>query len=98
MEKYTAEPAKAHLSNDIETIRIHSIIKNRTDTKLSKEYWGRKYLKAQPQLQFYILKRCRPTKRTGINYLCLKEKPFIIEQQGKELLKQKNELTSKCRF
>ena len=38
--------------------------------------------KAQPQIQFYILKRCRPTKRTGICYLCWNEKLFIIEHQG----------------
>ena len=42
--------------------------KHRTDTELSKEYCRLKELKAQPQLQFYILKRRRPTKRTGICY------------------------------
>ena len=31
--------------------------KHRTDTELSKEYWRLKELKAQPQVQFYILKR-----------------------------------------
>ena len=42
-----------------------------TDKKLSKEYWRLKELSAQPQVQFYILKRCWPAKRTGICYLCL---------------------------
>ena len=37
--------------------------KHRTDTELSKEYWRLKELKAKPQVQFYILKRCRPTKK-----------------------------------
>ena len=40
---------------------------------LSKEYWRLKELRAQPHVQFYILKRCRPTKRTSICYLCLNE-------------------------
>ena len=71
--------------------------KHRTDTELSKEYWRLKKLKANPQVQFHILKRCRPTKRTGICYLCLNEKLFIIEHQGNYLLYQRNELTSKCR-
>ena len=71
--------------------------KHRTDTELSKEYWKLKELKAQPQVQFYILKRCRPTKRTGICYLCLNEKLFIIEHQGNDLLNQRNELISKGR-
>ena len=71
--------------------------KHRTDTELSKEYWRLKNLKANPQVQFHILKRCRPTKRTGICYLCLNEKLFIIEHQGNNLLNQRNELISKCR-
>ena len=54
-------------------------------------YYGR------TQVQFYILKRCPPTKRTGICYLCLNEKLFIIEHQGNDLLNQRNELISKCR-
>ena len=66
MKKYTIEPAKVHLNSVMEIIRNHSIMKNRTDTELSKEYWRLKELKAQPQVQFYILKRCRATKRTGI--------------------------------
>ena len=58
-----------------------------------------KHLKAKPQVIFYILKKCRPTKRTRICYLCLNEKHslFIIEQQGNNLLNQRNELISKCR-
>ena len=71
--------------------------KHRTDTELSKEYWRLKELKAQPQVQFSILKRCPPTKRTGICYLCLNEKLFIIEHRGNDLLNQRNELISKCR-
>ena len=71
--------------------------KHRTDTEHSKEYWTLKELKAKPQVQFYILKRCRPTKRIGICYLCLNEKLFIIEHQGNNLLNQRNELISKCR-
>ena len=71
--------------------------KHNTDTELSKEYWRLKELKAQPQVQFYILKRCQPRKRTGICYLCLNEKLFIIEYQGNDLLNQKNEFISKCR-
>ena len=72
--------------------------KQRADTELSKEYWRLKELKAQPQVQLYILKICRPTKRTGICHLCLKEKLFIIEHQGNDLLNQRNELISKCRL
>ena len=60
--------------------------KHRTDVKLSKEYWRLKKLKAKPQVQIYILKRCRPTKRAVICYLCLKEKLFIIEHQRNNLL------------
>ena len=71
--------------------------KHRIDIELSKEYWGLKKLKAQLQLQFYILKGCPPTKRIGICYLCLNEKLFIIEHHGKHLLNQRNELISKCR-
>ena len=67
---------------------------HRTDTELSKEYWGLKKLEAQPQVQFYISQRCRPTKRTGF---MLNEKLFIIEHQGNDLLNQRNELISKCR-
>ena len=68
----------------------------RTDTELSKEYWRLKELKAQPQVQFCILKRCRPTKGTGICYLYLNEKLLIIEHQGNSLLNQRNKLISKC--
>ena len=57
-----------------------------TNTELWKKYWKLKEVKAQTQLQFYILKRCRPIKRTGICYLCLNEKLFIIEHQGNDLL------------
>ena len=71
--------------------------KYRTDTELSKEHRRLKELKAKPQVQFYILKRCQPTKRTGICYLCLNEKLFIIEHQGNDLLNQRSELISKCR-
>ena len=71
--------------------------KHRTDTKLSKEYWRHKELKAKPAVQFYILKRWRLTKRTGICYLCLNEKLFIIEHQRNNLLSQRNKLISKCR-
>ena len=69
IEKYTTEPAKAHLNSDMENIGNHLIMKNRVDTELSKEYWTLKELISQFQVQFYILKRCRPTKRTGIFYL-----------------------------
>ena len=48
-------------------------------------------------LQHLIMNRCQPTKRTGICYLCLNEKLFIIEHQGNNLLNQRNELISKCR-
>ena len=71
--------------------------KHRTDTELSKEYWRLKELKAQSQVQFYISKGYRPAKRTGICYLCLNDKLFIIEHQGNDLLNQRNELISKCR-
>ena len=61
------------------TIRNDSIMKRRTDTELLKEYWRLKELKAQSQVQFYILKRCRTTKRKSICYLCLNERLFIVE-------------------
>ena len=64
-----------------------------TDTELWKEYWRLKKLKAQPQVQFHISKRCRLTKRIGICFLCLNEKLFIIEQQGSNLLTQKTNLS-----
>ena len=54
--------------------------KRRANTELSKEYWRLKELKAKPHVKFYILKRCRPTKRTSIyhvwtrNYLLLNTK------------------------
>ena len=71
--------------------------KHRTDTELSKEYWKLKESKAQPQVQFYILRRCWRTKRAGIFYLCLNGKLFFIECQGNTLPNQRNELISKCR-
>ena len=71
--------------------------KHRTDTELLKEHWRLKELRAQLQVQFLILKRCRPTKRTGISYLCLNKKLFIIEYQGNSPLNQRNELISKFR-
>ena len=36
-------------------------------------------------------------KETGNCYLYLNGKPFIIEHQGNDILKQRNELISKCR-
>ena len=72
-KKYTTEPAKVHLNSVIGNHKkSFNHEKHRTDTELSKEYWRLKELKAQPQVQFSILKRCPPTKRTGICYLCLK--------------------------
>ena len=71
--------------------------KRRTDTELSKEYWRLKKLKAKPQVKFYILKRCKPTKRTGTCYFCLNEKFFITEHQGSYLLNQRIDFMSKCR-
>ena len=65
--------------------------------ELSKEYWRLKELKSRSQVQFHILKRCRPTERTGICCLCFNEKLFTIEHQGNELLNQRNELISKKR-
>ena len=70
---------------------------HRTNTQLSKEYWRLQELNAQPQVQFYISKKCRTTKRTGICYLCLNEKQLIIEHQGNDLINQSNELVSKWR-
>ena len=71
--------------------------KYRTDTQLSKEYWRLKELNALPQMEFYILKMCPPTRRTGSCYLCLNEKLFILEHKGNNLLNKRNELISKCR-
>ena len=101
MEKQT----KAHLKHSEGTFKQRygthkksfNLEKQRTDTELSKECWRLKELNAQPQIQLYILKRCRPTKRTTICYLRLNEKRFITEHQGNGLLNQKNELISKCR-
>ena len=59
---------------------------HRADTELSKEYRRLKELKVQSQVQFYILKKYQPTKTTGVCYLCLNEKLFIIEHQGNNLL------------
>ena len=93
MKKYTTEPAKVHLNSVMETIRNHSITKNiGQTTELSTEYWRLKEVKAQPQVQFYILKRCRPTKRTGICYLSLNEKLFIIYHDLKQI-----SVDTKCR-
>ena len=78
MKEYTTEPEKVHLNSDMETIRNHSVMKSIEQIELSKGYWRFKELKVQSQVQFYILRRCRPTKRTGICYLCLNEKPVII--------------------
>ena len=52
------ELVKAHLNNSMEIIRNHSIMKNRIDKKLLKEYWRLKELKAQPQVKSCILKIC----------------------------------------
>ena len=51
------------------------------DTELLKEYWRLEEIKVQPQIQFYNLERCRPTKRTGICYLCLNENDWIPRKQ-----------------
>ena len=67
MKIYTTEPAKVHLNKRYGNHKkSFNHEKHRTDTEFSKEYWRLKELKAQPQVQFYILKRYRPTKRTGI--------------------------------
>ena len=60
--------------------------KHRIGTELSKEYWRLKELKAQAQVQFYILKRCQPIERIGTCYLCLNEKLFIIQSRFKSRL------------
>ena len=52
--------------------------KHRTDTQLSMKYWRLKELKAKPQVQFYILKRCRPVKRIGICYVCFNKKHNLV--------------------
>ena len=78
MKEYTTEPEKVHLNSDMETIRNHSIMKSIEQIELSKGYWRFKELKVQSQVQFYILRRCGPTKRTGSCYLCLNKKPVII--------------------
>ena len=62
----------------MEIIRNHSVSENIGQTELSNEYWRLKELKRQPQVLFYILKRCRPTSKTSICYICLNEN-FIIE-------------------
>ena len=36
--------------------------KHTTETELSKEHWILKELKAHPQVEFYVIKRGRPTK------------------------------------
>ena len=87
MEKYITEPAKVHLNSHMETIRNHSIMKNigqiqnfgsnTGDLKNSKH--SLKY-NQHNQVQ----------RRTGICYLCLKEKLFIIEHQGNDLLNQRS--------
>ena len=98
MKKYTREPAKVHLNSVMETIRNRSIMKNIGQIQSFQRNTGDlKKLKAKPQVQFYILKRWRSTKRAGICYLWLNEKLFIIEFQGNNLLNQKNELISKWR-
>ena len=84
----------------METIRNHSIMKSIGQIQNFRMSTGDlKHVKAQPQVIFYILKKCRPTKTTRICYLCLNEKHslFIIEQQGNNPLNQRNELISKCR-
>ena len=97
-KKYTTEPAKVHLSSvNGNHKKSFNHEKHRKDTELSKAYWRLKELKAQPQVQFSILKRCRPIKRTCICYLCLNKKLFINEHQGNNLLNKRNELISKCR-
>ena len=51
----------------------------------------------QPQVQFYILKRCQATQIIGISYFCLDKKFSIIEHKGKALLNQRKELICNCR-
>ena len=82
----------------METIRNHSIMKNIGKIQnFGKNTGNLKNSKHNIKVQFYILKRCRPTKRDGICYLCLNEKLFITEHQENDLLNQRNELISKCR-
>ena len=97
MKKYTAEPVKVHLNSVMETTRNDSIMKNIGQTELLKEYWRLKISKQKTSSTIVHFKRCQPIKRTGICYLCLNEKLFIIEHQGNKLLNQRNELISKCR-
>ena len=83
LEENTAEPANIHRYENQKKSFDHEKHVADTDT--------------QPQVQFHILKRCRPTKRTGSCYLCLNEKHFIIEQQENDILNQRSELISKSR-
>ena len=53
-------------------------MKNLGQIRIFQEILRLKELKAQPQVQFYISKRCKPTKRTVICYLCLNEKTFLL--------------------
>ena len=58
------EPAKARLNNSGKTTRSHSIIKNIGQIQNFQRIIGDlKKLEPQPEVQFHILKRCRPTKR-----------------------------------
>ena len=87
-EKYTTEPVKVHLNGNL--TKSFNNEKHRTDTELSKEYLRLKKLKAQTQVQFYLLKRCRPTKGTRICYLCLNEKFLSLKTKETFLTKEMN--------
>ena len=90
-EKYTTEPVKVHLNSDTETLRNHSIMKNIGQIQnFRRNTWDLKKLKAQTQVQFYLLKRCRPTKGTRICYLCLNEKFLSLKTKETFLTKEMN--------
>ena len=96
-KKYTTEPRKVHLNSDMETIRNHLIIKNIGQIQnVWKNNGDLKNLKHNLRYNF-ILRRCQPTKRTGICYLCLNKKLFVTEHQEGNLQNQKHELISKFR-
>ena len=94
-KKYTTEPGKVHLNSDMETIRNHLIIKNIGQIQnVWKNNGDLKNSKHNLRYNF-ILRRCQPTKRTGICYLCLNKKLFVTEHQEGNLQNQKHEFISK---
>ena len=76
LRNYHGNITKVHLNSNMETRRNHLIMKNIVQIQnIRRNIGDLKTSKDNLKYNFFILKRCRLTKRTSIFCLCLKKKP-----------------------